>query len=50
MRRIGLDSILSRRWRADLGAPPQTWERYSRESRIWDLYIAIEEARKSHGL
>jgi len=30
---------LSRRWREDLGAPPQTWEQFSREGRILDLYI-----------
>ena len=39
MRRIALDWTLSRRWRIDLGAPPQTWEQYSREGQIWDLYI-----------
>ena len=34
MRRIALDWILSRRWREDLGAPPQMWEQYSRQGRV----------------
>ena len=39
MRHIALDWTLSRRLREDLGVPPQTWEQYSREGRICDLYI-----------
>ena len=39
MRRIAVDWTLSRRWREDVGAPPQTGQQYSREGRIWDLYI-----------
>ena len=39
MRRMALDWILSRRQIVDLGALPQTWEQYSKEGRIWDLYI-----------
>ena len=39
MRRMALDWTLSRRQRVDFGAPPQTWEQYSNEGRIWDLYI-----------
>ena len=39
MRRMALDWNLSRRQRVDFGAPPQTWEQYSKEGRIWDLYI-----------
>jgi len=39
MSRVALDWTLSRRWREDLGAPPQTWEQFSREGRILDLYI-----------
>ena len=39
MRRMTLDWTLSRRQRVDFGAPPQTWEQYSKEGRIWDLYI-----------
>ena len=39
MRRMALDWTLSRRQRVDFGAPPQTWEQYSKEGRIWDLYI-----------
>ena len=35
----GFDWTLSRRQRVDFGAPPQTWEQYSKEGRIWDLYI-----------
>ena len=37
MRRIAMDWTLSRRWREDLEVPPQEWEQYSREGRIWDL-------------
>ena len=36
MKWIVLDWTLLKRWREDLGAPPQTWEQYSREGRIWD--------------
>ena len=36
---FGLDWTLSRRQRVDFGAPPQTWEQYSKEGRIWDLHI-----------
>ena len=51
MRRMALDWTLSRRQRVDFGAPPQTWEQYSREGRIWDLYIVEgEKMRKTHGL
>ena len=39
MRRMALDWTLSRRQRVDFGIPPQTWEQYSKEGRIWDLYI-----------
>ena len=39
MIRIALDGILSRRWREDLGAPPQIWEQYSKEGRIRYLHI-----------
>ena len=39
MRRVALDWTLLRRWREDLGASPQTWEQYSSERRIRDLYI-----------
>ena len=39
MRRMALDWTLSRRQRVDFGAPLQTWEQYSNEGRIWDLYI-----------
>ena len=39
MRRMALDWNLSRRQRVDFGVPPQTWEQYSKEGRIWDLYI-----------
>ena len=39
MRRMALDWTLSRRQRVDFGAPPQTLEQYSKEARIWDLYI-----------
>ena len=39
VRRIALDWSLSRRQRVDFEAPPQTWEQYSKEGRIWDLYI-----------
>ena len=39
MRRMALDWTLSRRHRVDFGAPSQTWGQYSREGRIWDLYI-----------
>ena len=39
MRRMALDWTLPRRQRVDFGAPPQTWEQYSKEGRIWDLYI-----------
>ena len=39
MRRIAVDGILSRRWKEDLGAPPQIWEQYSKEGRIRDLHI-----------
>ena len=35
MRRMALDWTLSG---VDF-APPQTWEQYSKEGRIWDLYI-----------
>ena len=31
MRRMALDWTLSRRQRVDFGAPPQTWEQYSKE-------------------
>ena len=41
MRRMALDWSLSRRQRVDFGAPPQTWEQYSKEGRIWDLYIGL---------
>ena len=33
---FGLDFV--ERQRVDFGAPPQTWEQYSKEGRIWDLY------------
>ena len=39
MRRMALDWTLSRRQGVDFEAPPQTWEQYSKEGRIWDLYI-----------
>ena len=39
MRWMALDWTLSRRQRVDFGAPPQMWEQYSKEGRIWDLYI-----------
>ena len=31
MRQMALDWTLSRRQRIDFGAPPQTWEQYSKE-------------------
>ena len=37
--RMALDWTLSRRQRVDFEAPPQTWEQYSKEGRIWNLYI-----------
>ena len=40
MRRMALDWTLSRRQIVNFGAPPQTWEQYSKEGRIWDLQIA----------
>ena len=39
IKRMALDWTLSTRQRVDFGAPPQTWEQYSKEGRIWDLYI-----------
>ena len=39
MRRMALDWTLSRRQRVDFGAPPQTWEQYSKEGWMCDLYI-----------
>ena len=39
MRQRALDWTLSRSQRVDFGAPPQTWVQYSKEGRIWDLYI-----------
>ena len=39
MRPMALDWTLSRKQRVEFGAPPQTWEQYSKEGRIWDLYI-----------
>ena len=51
MRRMALDWTLSRRQRVDFGAPPQTWEQYSKEGRIWDLYIERRwEDVKNRGL
>ena len=38
MRRMALDWTLSRRQRVDFGAPPQTWEQYSKEGRIEELF------------
>ena len=51
MRRMALDWALSRRCKEDLGAPPQTWEQYSREGLIWDLYIvsSLEGEEKPRG-
>ena len=37
MRQMALDWTLSRRQRVDFGAPPQTWEQYSKEGQIWDM-------------
>ena len=37
IRRIALDLTLSRRQGVDFGAPPETWEQYSKEGQIWDL-------------
>ena len=34
--RLGFIKKMERRY----GAPPQTWEQYSREGRVWDLRIA----------
>ena len=39
MRRMAFDWTLSRRQREDFGAPPQTWEQYSKEGQTWKLYI-----------
>ena len=39
MRRMAFELTLSRRQRVDFGAPPQTWDQYSKEGQIWDLYI-----------
>ena len=36
---MALDWILSIRQRVDFGVPPQTGEQYSKEGRIWDLYV-----------
>ena len=43
----GFDWTLSIRQRVDFGAPPQTWEQYSKEGRIWDLYIDRLEDEKN---
>ena len=45
MRQMALDWTLWRRTRVDFGAPPQTWGQYSKEGRIWDLYIVREDER-----
>ena len=53
LRRMALDWTLSRRQRVDFGAPPRTWEQYSKDERIWDLYIDRiegEKMRKTHRL
>ena len=45
----GFGLILSRRQRVDLGAPPYTCKKYSREGNICDLQIvnrSIDEERK----
>ena len=39
MRRMALDWTLSRRQRADFRAPPQMWEKYSKEGQIWNFYL-----------
>ena len=46
MRRMALGWTLSRGQRVDFGAPPQTWEQYSKEGRIWDLHIDACLARE----
>ena len=37
--RMALDWALLKRQSVDFGAPTQTWEQYSKEGRILDLYI-----------
>ena len=39
MGRMAFDWTLSRRQRVEFGAPLQTWEQYSKEGRIWNLYM-----------
>ena len=43
MRQMALNWTLSRRQRVDFGAPHQRWEQYSKEGRIWDLCIMIND-------
>ena len=52
MRRMALDWTLSRRQRVDFEVPPQTRKQYSKEGRIWDLYIAgrLEDEKNPRAL
>ena len=45
MRRITFDKTLSSRQRVDFGAPPQTWEQYSKKGPNWNFYIDLEPIR-----
>ena len=51
MRQMVLNWTLSRRQRVDFGTPTQTWEQYSKEGQIWDLYVVRRgEDEKTCGL
>ena len=49
MSRMALDWTLSRIQRVDFEAPPQTWEQYSKEGWIWDLYIYLLNMEEEYG-
>ena len=50
MRRMALEWTLSRRQRVDFGAPPQTWEQYSKGDGIGiGILLTGEKMRKSMG-
>lgn len=50
IRQRAQDCTLLRRQRVESGAAPQTWEQYSREGQIWDLWGVIKWDDKFHVL
>jgi len=48
LRWIALEWTLSRRWREELGAPPQIWEQYSREGRISLSFQALRRNSRAY--